>query len=174
MLGEFSTNTTSSSGGSSWLSSLEGDLEGDINGLINDLAKKLNIHDFYSAHLLDYCEGYYTPLPISNATEQPSKNVTYCSPRNASFSFDPTAILESELDPKYNLSDLKWPSEIKDVVVTLEIASKVMFVLYCIGVGLTGLALMGAIVGFLVGGRLIAAMNFMVDLVRSLYQVFSG
>ena len=56
MLGEFSVNTSSSSGGSSWLSSIEGDIQGDINGLINDVAKSLNIHDFYSAHLLDYCE----------------------------------------------------------------------------------------------------------------------
>ena len=56
MLGEFSVNTSSSSGGSSWLSSIEGDIQGDINGIINDVAKSLNIHDFYSAHLLDYCE----------------------------------------------------------------------------------------------------------------------
>ncbi|MCJ1434571.1 hypothetical protein MMC27_003940 [Xylographa pallens] len=168
MLGEFSVNTSSSSGGSSWLSSIEGDIQGDINGLINDVAKSLNIHDFYSAHLLDYCEGYYTPSPISNATSQPSKNVTSCSNHTAFFTFDPTAILQSELKPGTNLSELKWPSAIKDAIVAVETASKVMFVLYCIGVGFAGLALIGALIGFFAGGRLSAASNIMLDLMAFL------
>ncbi|MCJ1478204.1 hypothetical protein MMC13_006880 [Lambiella insularis] len=164
MLGEFAINASSSSGGSSWLSSLEGSIEGDINGLVSDIAKSLNIHDFYSAHLLDYCEGYYTPSPISNATSQPSKNVTFCSNHTALFTFDPTAILQSELKAGYNLSQLKWPSEIEDAIVAIETASKVMFVLYCIGVGFAGLALIGALIGVFSGGRLNAALNMMLDL----------
>ncbi|MCJ1292135.1 hypothetical protein MMC34_003685 [Xylographa carneopallida] len=168
MLGEFSVNTSSTSGGSSWLSSIEGDIQGDINGLINDVAKILDIHDFYSAHLLDYCEGYYTPSPISNATSQPSKNVTSCSNHTAFFTFDPTAILQSELKPGTNLSELKWPSAIKDAIVAVETASKVMFVLYFIGVGFAGLALIGAFIGFFVGGRFSAALNVMLDLMSFL------
>ncbi|MCJ1393061.1 hypothetical protein MMC18_005933 [Xylographa bjoerkii] len=168
MLGEFSVNTSSTSGGSSWLSSIEGDIQGDINGLINDVAKSLNIHDFYSAHLLDYCEGYYTPSPLSNATSQPSKNVTSCSNHTAFFTFDPTAILQNELKPGTNLSELKWPSTIEDAIVAIETASKVMFVLYCIGVGFAGLAFIGAFVGFLEAGRLSAAFNVMLDLMAFL------
>ncbi|MCJ1286711.1 hypothetical protein MMC26_006057 [Xylographa opegraphella] len=168
MLGEFSVNTTSASGGSSWLSSIEGDIHEDINGLINDVAKSLNIHDFYSAHLLDYCEGYYTPSPISNATSQPSKNVTSCSNHTAFFTFNPTTILQTELKPGMNLTELKWPSAIQDVIVAVETASKVMFVLYCIGVGFAGLALIGALIGFLAGGRLSAALNVMLDLMAFL------
>jgi len=162
LLGEFTLKNTSSSG-SSLLSKIEGDLIGDIDGLISDVAKALDIHDFYSAHLLDYCEGYYTPSPIANATETPSKNVTSCSNHTSLFTFDPTSIIQSQLKPGINLTALKWPSEIEDAIVAVETASKVMFVLYCIGVGLAGLALIGGIVGFFGGGRLSASVNVILD-----------
>jgi len=55
-LGAFAVNTSATSGGSSWIASLEGQLVGDVNGIIQDVARKLNIHEFYSAHILDYCE----------------------------------------------------------------------------------------------------------------------
>ena len=41
---------------SSILKSIENDVHKGINNAIADLAKDLNIHDFYSAHVLDYCE----------------------------------------------------------------------------------------------------------------------
>ena len=28
----------------------------DVNKVISDVARALSIHDFYSAHILDYCE----------------------------------------------------------------------------------------------------------------------
>ena len=170
LLGEFTLKNTSSSG-SSLLSKIEGDLIGDIDGLISDVAKALDIHDFYSAHLLDYCEGYYTPSPIANATETPSKNVTSCSNHTSLFTFDPTSIIQSQLKPGINLTDLKWPSEIEDAIVAVETASKVMFVLYCMGVGFVGLALIGGIVGFFGGGRLSASVNIILDFV-SLLRVY--
>lgn len=82
------------------------------------------------------------------------------------FTFDPTTILQSELKSGYNLSQLKWPSGIEDAIVAIETASKVMFVLYCIGVGFAGLALIGAFVGFVSGGKLSAALNIIMDLVH--------
>lgn len=54
MLGRTTLNTSKSS--SSLLNSLENSIKGEVNDLIGDIARKLNIHDFYSAHLLDYCE----------------------------------------------------------------------------------------------------------------------
>ena len=54
MLGRLTLNTSSSH--SSVLNSIESSIKGDINDLVADVAKKLNIHDFYSAHILDYCE----------------------------------------------------------------------------------------------------------------------
>ena len=54
MLGRSTLNTSNSH--SSLLNSIENSIKGDINDLVADVAKKLNIHDFYSAHILDYCE----------------------------------------------------------------------------------------------------------------------
>lgn len=54
MLGRLTLNTSESH--SSLLNSIGNSIKGDINGLIADVAKELHIHDFYSAHILDYCE----------------------------------------------------------------------------------------------------------------------
>lgn len=56
-IGQIAVNTTSSGSGiSGWLNGIGNTIEGDLNGIINDLAQKLEIHEFYSAHLLDFCE----------------------------------------------------------------------------------------------------------------------
>ena len=160
MLGQSTFNTSKSS--SKILSSIESTIKSDLNKAIGDIAKELNIHDFYSAHVLDYCEGYYSPSPVTNLTSSPSKNVTHCSNQTALFHFDPAAIIQSELKPGVNLTELKWPKAVQDAVRAAELASKVMFVLYCIGVGAVGLALLGAILSLFASGRLSALVNFMV------------
>ena len=66
------------------------------------------------------------------------------------------------------LSDLNWPSSIQNAVRAVAIASKVMFVLYCVGAAFAGLAIIGAIIGLINGGRLSAILNFMLDFVSSL------
>ncbi|KAL8721699.1 MAG: hypothetical protein Q9181_007649, partial [Wetmoreana brouardii] len=157
MLGRVTLNTSKSS--SSLLNSISSSIKGEVNDLIGDLARELNIHDFYSAHLLDYCEGYYTPSALANATVEPHKNVTRCSNHTAMFHFDPTTVIQSELKPGISLADLKWPSAIKNAVHAVEVASKVMFVLYCLGVAATGLALLGAFLGVLSGGRMAAIID---------------
>ena len=40
-----------------------------------------------------------------------------------------------------------------------------MFILYCIGVGFAGLAVIGAVVGFFGNGMLGAGLNFLLDFV---------
>ena len=54
MLGVKTLDTSKSS--SSVLKSIESTVQKDVNKVISDVAKILNIHDFYSAHILDYCE----------------------------------------------------------------------------------------------------------------------
>ena len=72
MLGELSLNTTSTGNSGGVLGNLEGEIsqiEGEIRGnasnslssAINDVAKVLNIHDFYSVHILDYVSGLWLP-----------------------------------------------------------------------------------------------------------------
>ncbi len=81
------------------------------------------------------------------------------------FHFDPSSVIQKELKPGINLTDLHWPSAIKDAVHAVEMASKVMFVLYCIGVATIGLALLGAFLGVFSGGRIAALANNMLSLV---------
>jgi len=157
-----------SNGNSGFFSSLVNSLEGDINSLLNDVssdvARALGIHDFYTAHIMDYCDGYYEPNTTVTKQEHPSENVTHCSNRTALFHFDPTAIIESELAPGINLTDIHWPSEIEDATKSVELASKVMFIFYCIGIGFAGLAVIGAVWGVLANGRISASVNFTLDM----------
>lgn len=157
--------TPSSSSSSSLLGALENDLKGGINKLAGDIAQALDLHDFYSWHILDYCEGYYTPSPITNATSDPAKNVTHCSNQTTFFHFDPTAVLQSELKTGINLSELKWPQAIEDAVQAVGVATNAMFVLYCIGVATAGVAVLGSVMGLLAGGRFSALVNLMLAMV---------
>jgi len=150
---------------SSKLGSIASSVKDDINDVITDVTHYLNLHDFYSVHLLDYCEGYYTPTAVVNSTSRPSRNVTSCSNRTALFHFDPTGTLQKELKPGVSLQDLHWPSAIQDGIRTLEIASKVMVILYYVGIAVTGLAVIGSIIGFIVGGALGATVNLLLAIV---------
>lgn len=81
------------------------------------------------------------------------------------FHFDPSSIIQKELRPGINLTDLRWPSAITDAVHTIDMASKAMSVLYYIGVATIGLGLLGAFLGVFSGGRIAALANTMLSLV---------
>ena len=128
-----------------------------------------------SCHVLtSFNQGFYTPTPVANLTEQPSKNITFCSNHTALFNFDPAAIIQSELKPGLNLSDLQWPSAIQDGIRAVELGSKIMFVLYCMGAAATGIALVGALIGVFAAGRLSAFVNFMFAIVSHHVSQFSS
>jgi small-conductance mechanosensitive channel len=151
-----------SDGSDGFFSAIWNDIEGDVNDIVGDvassLARTLNIHDFYKAFILDYCEGYYEP---NGTVAKPRKNVTQCSSRGAFFHFDPTNIIESELRTDLNLSDIKWPDQIEDAAQAVDMTERVMFVLYCIGIAFAGIAVVGAFFGFIASGRMSALLNFM-------------
>lgn len=172
MLGYSNFNSSKSS--SKFLQSVEKSIQSDLNKAASDVAKALNIHDFYSAHVLDYCEGYYTPSPVVNLTSDPSKNTTNCSNHTALFHFDPATIIQKELKPGVNLTDLKWPSAVQDGIRGVELASKAMFVIYCIGAGAVGVTFIGTIIAISASGRFIAAVNFMTSMVSRGPQKSSG
>lgn len=171
-------NTTSSNSSNSVVSFFDdiiNDVQGEINDKINDVAQDLGLHDFYSAHLLNFCEGYYTPADMPNATISKgdiSKNVTNCSNRTAMYNFDPRQMIQRELNESghgdINLTDLGWPDEVDDAINTLEVASNAMFVLYCIGIAFAGLALISAIISIFFSGRLSAFANIIIDMIAFL------
>lgn len=142
-------------------------LESDINNLANSLAKDLGLKDFYSAHLLDYCYGTYTPQAVPNATVKASnihKNVTTCSNQTAMFAFDPTAALQKSLNESgvsITLADLSWPADLEKGVKALRIAMKASFVLYCIGIVFAFLTILVSIFWIVTGGRLSATLEIL-------------
>ena len=54
MLGRATLNTSKTS--SPILKSIKGTIQKGVNEAISDVAQTLKIHDFYSVHILDYCE----------------------------------------------------------------------------------------------------------------------
>lgn len=161
-------NTSDGNGGA--LSNLANSIEGEVNGLVNnataDVARALNIHDFYKAYIMTYCEGYYDPGPISTNGSKIKENVTHCSTRTALFHFNPTTVIQDELKPGISLSDIDWPDDLKNALKALHVAQTVMFIFYCIGIGFTCFALIGALVGFITNGRISAFLNFILSFVR--------
>jgi len=53
--------------------------------LLNSIARSLGLHDFYQVGLWNFCEGYK------------AQGVTYCSPTQTLYYFNPVAIIQSEL-----------------------------------------------------------------------------
>lgn len=190
-LGQNIFNTTESSSNPlvNFLDNISNTIESEIQDGITDVAQQLGIHDFYSAHLMTYCEGYYyynnnnnnnsTNNNNNNNTrdndnnnnnnnneDDAQKNTTKCSNRTALYNFNPQKILQQELDASntgIDLSDLNWPSDISTGLNALRIAAKATFVLYCIAIGFIGIALLAAIASIFLAGRLSAILNVIAD-----------
>lgn len=180
-LGQNIFNTTESSSNPlvNFLDNISNTIESEIQDGITDVAQQLGIHDFYSAHLMTYCEGYYyynnnnnnnntrdNNNNNNNDEEDAKKNITKCSNRTALYNFNPQKILQQELDASntgIDLSDLNWPSDISTGLNALRIAAKATFVLYCIAIGFIGIALLAAVASIFLAGRLSAILNVIAD-----------
>lgn len=136
-------------------------LEEAENDIHQDLAKALGIRDFYSAHILDFCEGYYIPGPIHNATvKHIHKNVTHCTNQTH---FDPTSRIAAQLsnatDGHINLTELHFPQEITEALNALHDAQTVVKVFYCIAIFFIALTFLTACIGVFFGHKIYAFCN---------------
>jgi len=160
----------SSTGGilGSLTNSLSGELDSLVNDLSTDIANALNLSDFYSVHVMDYCQGDYSP----NATaRRPKENVTSCSSRTALFHFNPSQVIQDALPDGITLDDIQWPSAITNAEKDVKIASQVMAIFYIIGTAMAGLAMIGALLGIFINSRLSAFFNFVLDIVSRRHSV---
>ncbi|KAF2147677.1 hypothetical protein K461DRAFT_330132 [Myriangium duriaei CBS 260.36] len=151
------------------LNSLPDSAQSELQDAVNTVARKLGMHDFYTANVLNYCEGYYTPGPVPNATLKTSdihKKFTNCSAATAMFQFDPKKIIQTEIDNSghsdINITSLEWPSDIDTGLRALHAAQKAMFILYCVGLALTAVAAIFSIISFCLSGRLSAFINVLI------------
>ena len=145
-------------------SSVEGDISNKIKQYAHDIARALNISDFYSLHLLDYCQGYYEPGPAVNATNRsPWQNVTACSNRTALFAWDPEQEIQADLPKGINVTDLAWSGFMQQSIEDARGALQATFVFYCMGAAAAGLALLCSVAGVLGGGPLVVLANCALD-----------
>ena len=175
-IGESVVDTLSTSSGplSTVFNLIPDSLQDDVSEVAGAVTEELGIEDFYSAHLLDYCFGQYTPAEAPNATVSLSdidKNVTGCSNRTAMFWFNPEEILEQALNRTglgVTLDDIKWPDDIQRGLDALRVVGITSFVLYCISIALIFLALIAAVPAIFASGRLAACLNLMVSILAFL------
>ncbi|OAL07154.1 integral membrane protein-like protein [Phaeosphaeriaceae sp. SRC1lsM3a] len=144
----------------------------EINDRIGDVTEEIGIEDWYSAHMLNYCYGQYTPEEVANDTvshDDISKNVTGCSASQAMYKFDPTQIIQDALNKStganITLEDLNWPEDIQKGIDALNALMGAMFVLYVIAIVLIFIALLTSLAAVFASGRLSACVNVLVALV---------
>ncbi|KAH7175535.1 actin cortical patch SUR7/pH-response regulator pali [Dactylonectria macrodidyma] len=126
----------------------------DITGEIADqLAETLGIHEWYSVHVMDACEGYYKP----NATSPGAGlNVTGCTQSPPAKRFNLNKMISKELSVgpfDISLADLDWPDTIDDAIDTLNAALLAIFIFYVLGIGFSGLAMLTCVVAFFLAAR---------------------
>lgn len=159
--------------GSLW-NNLPDSIQDDVGEAAGVVTEKLGIEDFYSAHLLDYCFGQYTPSEAPNATVSASdihKNVTGCSNQTAMFWFNPNEIIEKALNSSgldVTLDDLEWPEDIQRGLDALRVVSVTAFVLYCIAIALIFVSFVAALPAIFAAGRLAACVNLLVSILAFL------
>jgi hypothetical protein len=148
--------------------SISNGITDEINDQIGELRQKLGIEDWYSMHMLNYCEGQYTPAESANATLKESdikKNTTQCAKSRAMYKFDPTMIIQEALNKTgvdVTLKDLNWPEDIQKGIDALNALMAAMFILYVVAICLIFVAFVAAIFAVVASGRLSACVNFLI------------
>ncbi|CAG8972438.1 hypothetical protein HYALB_00001127 [Hymenoscyphus albidus] len=86
--------------------------------LVNSLARSLGLHDFYQVGLWNFCEGYN------------GEGITYCSPHQRMYWFNPVEILLNEL---LSGATITLPADINRILSLIRIASHAMFGFFLTG-----------------------------------------
>ena len=123
-------------------------IQGLIDEAMSEIKNKSGIKDFYSLHMLNYCEGDYDH-DSSNTTQWPVR--TQCTKQKAWFYFNPATFLSNNSDAQNStdlLNDLKnvgWPDFIQSTINDTEQATRAMFCFYIIAIITTFIAFVGAV-----------------------------
>lgn len=83
---------------------------------------------------MSYCEG---DLVAGN------RRFSNCSKAALPFAFDPSVVLSKETGNTTSLSNLGWPDSVTDDFHAFSMTSRSIGILYCIGAGAAGLAIVG-------------------------------
>ena len=168
--------STTDSGGlggffSSVVATVESTITDELNDIANDFADKisaeLGISQWYSLHIMDVCEGNYSP---NATTPGAGYNTTNCTTPQAGIQFNLTATLDHEIDlgplGGINTADLKIPDGVQEAIDYLNGFLLAVFILFVIGIGFAGISLLLSIVAMTIGS--LAKTNALVALLAAL------
>ncbi|OQE31584.1 hypothetical protein PENSTE_c001G07833 [Penicillium steckii] len=105
-------------------------------------------NQFYSVHIMSYCHGSLEKAEPGSSGG--ARNVTGCSDRKLLFAFDPT---EAWHDGVSHGPNLEWPRVISDDFHAFRLTTRSMAVMYIIGVGAVGSALVAKMVSLIAPRR---------------------
>lgn len=135
----------------------------------------MGLHDFYSIHVLNICEGYYRSTNASSRVgsgDTEPKNVTGCSKDTFTSGLDLRETMGRELgnvpDRNIDSAKLRWPTGVDAGMRALNAVSRVMSVVYCVGLASIGVALLLSTLSIFFSGRLSACVNILVSSVAVL------
>lgn len=109
-----------------------------LDPIASSITEAFHLNDFYSAHLLNYCEGSFAHDPDADGSasgSQVPRKVTACSSLNASNVFDPLAVLEEQIKGVgKGLRAFDWPYEVTTGLTALKKAQHATVALYLVAV----------------------------------------
>ncbi|KAB5572552.1 SUR7 protein [Coniochaeta sp. 2T2.1] len=120
-------------------------LDDVADDIADKLADKLGIKEFYSLHVMDACEGDFTP---NVTTPGAGYNVTNCTEPLKTAQYNITAKLDHSLSlgPLHlNLADLGFTRDLQDELNKIPRLLKALAVIYILAAGFTGLSLITSI-----------------------------
>ncbi|KAG5921129.1 hypothetical protein E4U42_005964 [Claviceps africana] len=134
-----------------WVGDKKDDAKDKINEVTGKIADKvvkgLGIKDWYSLHVMNSCEGYWSP---NSTVPDAGLNITNCSSSSPDDRFNLSKILDKEIKAgpiDLNLARMRLDT-VQEKLDKLSRAILSLFVIYAIGAGLSGLAFLCSIVAF--------------------------
>lgn len=118
----------------------------EINSLIGEAAdeitEKLGISEWYSLHVMNWCEGDFAP---NSSVVGAWYNITNCTERSAGIHFNLTEILNHEISVgplELNTDQIPIPDAIQNAIEDLNSALLALFVLFVLGAALSGFTIL--------------------------------
>ncbi|KAH7035484.1 actin cortical patch SUR7/pH-response regulator pali [Microdochium trichocladiopsis] len=117
-----------------------------VNDVIGDLADeitdKLGISQWYSLHVMNWCQGDFAP---NSSVVGAWYNTTNCTERAAGIRFNLTEILNHEISVgplHFNTAEIPLPERVERAVEDLNSALFALFVLFVLGAALSGFSIL--------------------------------
>jgi len=113
-----------------------------IGDAIDSVTEELGISEWYSLHVMNWCEGDFAP----NTTVVGAwYNTTNCTERAAGIRFNLTEILNHEISVgpiKFNTNQIPLPDAIEKAIEDFNSALFALFVLFVLGAALSGFSIL--------------------------------